>query len=103
MDGIVKWCPRWRVEPLCVGSVVVMQLLGIDIKGRKTNVRNISRMDPEKVFCFRRVEPMVLNPGGSGLWSGLERLLVLPSACNGWIESVSPGGPGPGPRPPKAS
>ena len=71
MDGIVKWCPRWRVEPLCVGSVVVMQLLGIDIKGRKTNVRNISRMDPEKVFCFRRVEPMVLNPGGSSLWSGL--------------------------------
>ena len=93
----MKWCPRWRVEPLCVGSVVVMQLLGIDIKGRKTNVRNISRMDPEKVFCFRRVDPMVLNPGGVGPLVGFGEAAGA-AECLQWLDRECESG-WTGPRP----
>ena len=82
---------------MCVGSVVVMQLLGIDIKGRKTNVRNISRMDPEKVFCFRRVDPMVLNPGGVGPLVGFGEAAGA-AECLQWLDRECESG-WTGPRP----
>ena len=81
------------------GSMVVMQLLllRIDIKGRKTNVRN------SRDGRLQGSSPMVWSPGGSGLWEGAPvrgLLLLLASACNGWMESVSPVGPGARPHQP---
>ena len=82
------------------GAMVVMQLLllRIDIKGRKTNVRNsrdygrLRRVQVLRRFGAPRGVGALLV-GGAPV-RGL--LVLLVSACNGWRESVSPVGPGGG-------